>query len=171
MADSDDARKDHSPWSLPYYEDIVNGSHIRSPYGRTLTDVDNIWFTLLVMDRNQIHFNSDYTAKNYKDGPFNGRLVMNGILVLAIVNGLTNEYTSARGFVLGLDQIQYKNPTFSGDTLYSSVEIVSKRLSKSRQGYGVVVSDTRGENQDGAEVISFRKTFMLPLHLETGGGE
>lgn len=145
-----------------YYDDLVVGKKFKSLVGRTVTDVDNIWFTLLNMDRNPIHFNLDYVQKYYAEEPFNGRLVFNGIATLAIANGLTNEYTSAKGFVLSLDGVRFKKPVFAGDTIYAEVEVVERRLSNSRPGFGIVKTITRGYNQHGDEIIEFYKTFMVP---------
>jgi acyl dehydratase len=66
----------------PYFEDLDIGMKFKSKIGRTLTDVDNIWFTLLTNNTNQIHFNKDYTERYYAGEPFKGKLVVNGILTL-----------------------------------------------------------------------------------------
>lgn len=146
-----------------YYEDINIGDTYKSTNGRTVTDVDNIWFTLLTNNSNQIHFNSDYTSKNYSGEPFNGRLVVNGMLTIAIVVGLAVEHTSKNGFMLGIDDVKYKHPVFAGDTLYSSVEVVDKRESTSRKGFGVIKIKTIGYNQKSEEVIEMIRTFMVPM--------
>lgn len=145
-----------------FYEDLSLGMKFKSKVGRTVTDVDNTWFTLLSMDRNPIHFNLDYVQKNYAGEPFNGRLVFNGIATLAIANGLTNEYTSAKGFILSIDSVRYEKPVFAGDTIYAEVEVVERRLSNSRPDFGIVKTITRGFNQHGDKIIEFYKTFMVP---------
>jgi acyl dehydratase len=146
----------------PFYENLTEGGKFRSKVGRTVTEVDNMWFTLLSMDRNPIHFNLDYMQKNYSGDPFNGRLVFNGIGTMAIANGLTNEYTSAKGFILSIDGVKFKKPVFPEDTIYAEVEVVERRLSKSKPDFGIVKTVTRGFNQYGNEVIEFYKTFMVP---------
>ena len=45
-------------WGGRFYEDIDPGDIYRHPLGRTSTEADNTWFTLLTMNTNQIHFNS-----------------------------------------------------------------------------------------------------------------
>lgn len=146
----------------PYYEDFEIGSKYRSRNGRTLTDNDNIWFSLITNNSNQIHFNSDYTGKFYPGEPFNGRLVVNGMLTMAVVVGLTVEYTSSRGFMLSLDKAEFVNPVFAGDTLYGEVEITGKRLSGSRPGFGIVTISTTGRNQKNDIVVTFERKFMVP---------
>lgn len=145
----------------PFYEDLEVGKKIRSRVGRTVTDADNIWFTSLAMDRNPVHFDRNYTQKNYSNDPFNGRLIFNGIATLAISNGLINEFTSATGIILSIDSVSFKKPVFSGDTIYSEAEIVETRPSESKTDFGIVKTVTRGFNQDGEIVIEFYKTFML----------
>jgi len=71
----------------PFFEDFKVGQTIKHPRGRTITDVDNIWFTLLTCNTNQIHFNKMYTKAYFSKPPFNGRLVVNSILVFAVVLG------------------------------------------------------------------------------------
>ncbi|WP_201779504.1 MaoC family dehydratase [Acidiplasma cupricumulans] len=116
-----------------YYDDINVGDRYSSSVGRTITDMDNIWFTLLTNNNNQIHFNADYTKKYYPGEPFNGRLVVNGMLTIAVVVGLVVEYTSKNGFMLGIDGVKYMHPVFAGDTLYASAEVIEKRESRSKR--------------------------------------
>ncbi len=146
-----------------YYEDIKIGGVYLSEIGRTITDNDNIWFTLLTNNNNQIHFNSDYTQKNYSGNPFNGRLVVNGMFTMAIVVGLSVEYTSKNGFMLGIENVKFKAPVFSGDTLYAKVEVLDKRESKTHEGFGVVKIKTTGLNQKSEEVMEMVRTFMIPV--------
>ncbi|KPV46203.1 dehydratase [Acidiplasma aeolicum] len=145
-----------------YYDDINIGDRYSSSVGRTITDMDNIWFTLLTNNNNQIHFNADYTKKYYPGEPFNGRLVVNGMLTIAVVVGLVVEYTSKNGFMLGIDGVKYMHPVFAGDTLYASAEVIEKRESRSKKGFGIIKIKTTGYNQNSEEVIEFTRTFMIP---------
>src|SRR5439155_25202 len=47
----------------PFFEDFRVGTEMRSKVGRTVTETDNVWFTLLTGNANQIHFNEDYTRR------------------------------------------------------------------------------------------------------------
>ncbi len=147
----------------PYYEDFEVGSKQRSRVGRTLTDTDNIWFSLLTNNSNQIHFNADYVQKSYPGEPFNGRLVVNGMLTLAIAVGLMVEFTSSKGFMLSLDNAKFSKPAFSGDTVYAEVEVTEKRESGSRPGFGIVSIKTTGRNQKGETLVTFDRKFMIPM--------
>ena len=146
----------------PYYEDISIGDKFRSEMGRTITDTDNIWFTLLTNNENQIHFNKDYTEKYYAEPPFNGRLVVNGLLTLSIAIGLSTRYTSNRGIMLGIDKVKFLKPVFSGDTIYVEGEIVEKRESKSRPGFGIVKINHKAKNQTHETALEFETPIMIP---------
>lgn len=145
----------------PYFEDFAAGQKIQHRDGRTITDTDNIWFSLLTCNANEVHFNIDYTKKYFANPPFNGRLLVNSALVFAIVLGLSAKDTSKNGMMLGMTDWKVENPTFAGDTIYAETEVVSKRESNSHKTMGIVTIYSRGYNQDKVTVLSFRRTFMV----------
>src|SRR3989441_3174616 len=71
----------------PFFEDFRVGTEMRSKVGRTVTETDNVWFTLLTGNGNQIHFNEDYTRRTFPGEPFLGRRVVNGFLTVPIAAG------------------------------------------------------------------------------------
>lgn len=152
---------DSSKPSGPYYEDFVVGQKMSHEGGRTITDTDNIWFSLLTCNENQIHFNKDYTEKFYSGPPFSGRLVVNSLLVFSIVLGLSAKDTSKNGIMLGMTEWQVSHPTFSGDTIYSESEVLDKRESASHPTMGLVTVSTRGFNQTNKTILTFKRTFMV----------
>jgi itaconyl-CoA hydratase len=145
----------------PFYEDFEVGQRIEHENGRTITETDNIWFTLLTCNTNQIHYNQEYTKKHYSEPPFNGRLVVNSFLVLSIVIGLSVTDTSKNGVMLGMTDCKVLNPTFCGDTISAATEIVDKRMSESHQNMGIITVLTKGYNQEKEPVIEFTRTFMV----------
>lgn len=146
-----------------YFEDFGEGHVFKHPLGRTITDVDNIWFTLLTVNSNPIHFNKDYCEKNFPGEPFKGRLVVNAALTFSVVAGLSVEDTSKHGVMLGLNNMKIPNPVFAGDTLYSESTVLSARESKSHAGMGIVTIKTRGYKQDGTTVMEFERTFLTRM--------
>jgi len=155
----------------PYFEDFKVGQKFKSKVGRTVTETDNIWFTLLTNNSNQIHFNKDYTQKFFPGEPFQGRLVVNGFLTLAIVAGLLVEETSQNGFMLGIENVKFLHPVFPGDTIYGEAEVVEVRESKSRPGFGIVKIRTYGYNQNGEKVVEFDRVFMVRKRGAVWSGE
>lgn len=143
-------------WRGRFLEDFEIGDVYRCRYGRTVTEADNIQFTLLTNNTNQIHFNRDYGARTSW-----GKCLVNSALTLSIVAGMGVADVSEHGFALGWDEIVLPHPVFPGDTLYSESEIVAVRESKSDPTRGVVTVDTRGYNQDGVLVIRYRRSVMV----------
>jgi itaconyl-CoA hydratase len=143
-------------WQGRYFEDFEVGDIYRSRIGRTITQADNIWFTLLTNNTNQIHFNEHYAQRT----DF-GRPLVNSALTLAIVAGLGVTDTSENGFALGWDKIDLPNPLFEGETIYSETEVVDVRESKSRPKQGIVKFRTRGIKQDGTVVIDYTRSVMV----------
>ena len=144
-------------WFGRYYEDFEVGDVYRSPLGRTISEADNTWFTLLTMNTNQSHFNAHYAEST----PY-GKTIVNSALSLAVVVGLSVINTSQRAFAnLGWDRIKLPNPVFVGDTIYAESQVLSKRESESRPYSGIVSFRTRGLNQDGKTVLLFERTVYV----------
>jgi itaconyl-CoA hydratase len=143
-------------WEGRYFDDFEVGDVYRCRYGRTVTEADNIQFTLLTNNTNQIHFNRDYGERTEF-----GNTLVNSALTLAIVAGMGVADVSENGFALGWDEITLPHPLFPGDTLYSESEVVEKRESRSRPTQGIVKVETRGYNQHGEVVIRYRRSVMV----------
>jgi acyl dehydratase len=143
-------------WEGRYFEDFQVGDIYRCRYGRTVTEADNIWFTLLTNNTNQIHFNREYGKRTQW-----GRCLINSTLTLAIVTGMGVPDLSENGFALGWDEVRLPNPLFDGDTLYTESEVLEVRESASRPEQGIVKVRTRGYNQNGQVVIEYARTVMV----------
>ena len=140
-----------------YYEDFSAGDVYRSRLGRTVTETDNIWFSCLTMNTNQMHFNRPFAERT----EFGQPLVVS-TLTLAIVVGLSVADTSENAVAnLGWDEIKLPKPVYAGDTLWAESEVLSARESGSRAGCGIVKIRTRGVNQRGEVVIEFTRSFMV----------
>ena len=154
----------------PFFEDFQIGVRFRSKTGRTVTETDNVWFTLLTGNSNQIHFNEDYTRRVFPGEPFRGRRVVNGFLSLAIAAGILVDATSRNGFQVGLEGVRFSRPVFHGDTIYSEAEVTGVRESRSRPGFGLVTIHTRGLNERGEPVVEFDRVFMVRKRGEAWRG-
>jgi acyl dehydratase len=143
-------------WEGRYFEDFEVGDIYRSRIGRTLTQADNIWLTLLANNTNQIHFNEHYARQTEF-----GRPLMNSTITLAVVIGLSVTDTSENGFALGWDEIRLPNPVFDGDTLYAESEVLEKRESRSKPQSGIVRFRGRGIKQDGTVVLEYTRSVMV----------
>ena len=143
-------------WEGRFLEDFEVGDVYQSNIGRTVTETDNIWFTLITNNDNQIHFNDEY-AKNTQFG----KPLVNSLFTIAVVTGLAVKDVSQNGFALGWDRIVLPNPVFAGDTLYAETEVLSVRESKSDPTRGIVTVRTRGLKQDGTIVVEFERPVMV----------
>ncbi len=144
-------------WRGRFLEDFAVGDVYRSRLGRTVTENDNIWFTLLTMNTNQMHFNRPFAERT----EFGQPLVVSS-LTLAIVLGLSVADTSENAVAnLGWDEIKLPNPVHAGDTLWAESEVLLVRESRSRPSCGIVGIRTRGVNQNGQVVIEFTRSFMV----------
>ena len=140
-----------------FFEDFTVGDVYRHAMGRTLSEADNTWFTLLTCNTNEIHFNADYAAHTEF-----GRPLMNSCLTLSLVTGLSVEDISQHIVAnLGWDKVSLPAPVFAGDTIYAESEVLEARPSKSRPGQGIVRVRTKGYKQDGTVVIEFERTVLV----------
>jgi len=139
------------------FEDFDVGDVYRSSLGRTISEADNTWFTLLTMNTNQSHFNAHYAETT----PF-GKVIVNSGLTVAIVLGLSVLDTSQKAFAnLGWERIRLPNPVFVGDTLYVESKVLAKRESQSRPYGGIVAFRTRGLNQEGTTVVVYERSVFV----------
>jgi len=141
-----------------YLEDFNVGDIYEHRPGRTVSETDNTWFTLLTMNQHPLHFDAEYAAKSEF-----GKPLVNSCLTLSIVAGMSVSDVSQKTIAnLGWDKVKMPAPVFNGDTLYAESEVLSIRESKSRQTQGIVSIRTTGKNQNGTDVISFERTMLIP---------
>jgi itaconyl-CoA hydratase len=139
------------------FEDFEVGDLYRSRLGRTITETDNIWFTCLTMNTNQMHFNTPYSERTR----FKQQLV-NSTFTLALVMGLTVPDTSENATAnLEWQEIKLPNPVYNGDTLWAETEVLELRESRSNPDVGIVKVRSRGINQRREVVIEFTRAFMI----------
>jgi acyl dehydratase len=152
-----DATAAPKAWRGRFFEDFEVGDTYRSRLGRTITETDNIWFTCLTLNTNQVHFNTPYAERTQF-----GKPLVNSTLTLALVTGMTVPDTSENAAAnLAWTDIKLPKPVFAGDTLWAESEILEKRESKSNANVGIVTMRCRGINQRREVVIEFKRTFMV----------
>ena len=148
---------DVDQWQGRYFEDFAVGNVYQHRRGRTITEVDNTWFTLLTMNTNQMHFNRHYAEQSTF-----GRLLVNSGFTVALVLGMTVSDVSENAIAnLGWNDIKLTHPVFVGDTLYAESKVTALRESRSRPYAGIVTALTRGLNQDGDVCMTYERTVMV----------
>ena len=122
-----------------YFEEFKVGDTYEHRPGRTITETDNTWFTLLTMNTHPMHFDT-----------------------VALMVGMSVTDVSQKAVAnLGWSEIKMTHPLFVGDTLYAESTVLEKRESKSRPGAGIVTCSTIGLNQDGKTVCTFSRTMLI----------
>ena len=141
-----------------FFEDFEVGATYHHRPGRTLSEADNTWFTLLTMNTHPIHFDAEY-AKNTEFG----KPLVVSTLTLAVLVGMSVADTSRNAVAnLGWKDIKLPKPVFAGDTLYAESEVLEKRESKSRATQGIVTVRTTGRKADGTVFMTYERTFLVP---------
>ena len=144
-------------WVGRFFEDFEIGDVYEHGLGRTVTQADNIWFTLLTQNTARVHFDAHYAAQTEF-----GRPLVNSAFTVALVTGQSVSDVSYNVMAnLGWDEVRLPNPLFEADTVYSWSEVTAKRESRSRPEVGIVTVRTTGTNQDGVPVITFNRTVMV----------
>lgn len=142
-----------------FFEDYTVGDVYQHPFGRTITETDNTWMTNLTLNTNQNHFNEHFSEQNPITG---GKVIVNSGFTIALVLGLSVFDMSQNAIAnLQFTDIKMVHPVFVGDTLYAESVCTETRESKSRDYAGIISMVTRGVNQDGVQVISWKRSVMI----------
>jgi itaconyl-CoA hydratase len=140
-----------------YFEEFVEGDVYEHRPGRTITDADNVWFTLLTMNTHPAHFDYEFASKTEF-----GKPIVCSPLTVALMVGMSVSDISQKAVAnLGWDSIKLTHPLFPGDTLYAESEVLEKRESKSRPEQGVVTVRTTGKNQHGDVICTFNRSMLI----------
>jgi acyl dehydratase len=142
-----------------YFEDFEVGDVYKHWPGKTITEADDHLFCAITWNHHPLHTNEHYaeTSTQFK------RNVVVGNLVYSLALGMSVPDVSGKAIAnLEVESLQHKAPMFHGDTLYAETTVLDKKASASKSDRGVVTVETRGYNQDGVEVLYFRRRVMVP---------
>jgi acyl dehydratase len=141
-----------------YYEELEVGMRLRHSLGRTITEADNTLFCALTMNTQPLHMNADFAARTQF-----GQRIVNGILTLGLVVGLTVPELTEGTIVANLsyERVRHPNPVFHGDTIYADSEVLEMRKSRSRPECGIVRLKHKGRKADGTVVVEFERTVLF----------
>ena len=140
-----------------YFEEFEEGEIIKRWPGRTISETDNSWFSLLTQNQHPVHIDANY-AKNTQ----HGQNLVNGLLVLSIAIGQTVTEISGRAIAnLDYESVTHDGPTFHGDTIYTASRILKLRET-SKGDRGVVYVETTVTNQRSEKVMTVRRHVLIP---------
>ena len=146
-----------------YFEEFTVGDIYEHRPGRTISETDNTWFTLLTMNTHPLHFDAEFA----KETEF-GKCIVCSPFTVALMVGMSVTDVSQKAIAnLGWKDIRMTAPLFAGDTLYAESEVLAKRLSKSRPTAGIVTVRTTGKNQDGTIVCIFDRSILVKKKKDT----
>lgn len=141
-----------------YLEDFKVGDIYEHRPGRTITETDNTWFTLLTMNQHPLHFDKEYASHSEF-----GKPLVNSTMTLSVIAGMSVSDVSQKTIAnLGWKEVKMPAPVFVGDTLYAESEVLDIRESQSRPDAGIVTVRTLGKNQNGVIVMDFIRSMLIP---------
>ena len=148
-----DSRESFGGW----FEDFCPGQLFKHWPGKTITEMDNHLFSLLTMNDNPLH-----TDENYMSDHQHGKTLVNGLLIISLVVGMSVRQTSGKAIASVLyEAVTHDGPTFHGDPIYAESEVLEVTPSKSRDDRGMVYIESRGINQRKEKVLTLRRIFLV----------
>ncbi len=146
-----------------YFEDFKPGDAFQHARGKTITEMDGVLITNLVMNTAQGHFNEDQMVKS----PMGHRIVFGGVTASMVI-GLAMQDTGEQALAeLGMDKVRFRTPVFHGDTLYAYSEVIEKK-DGDRPDAGEVRFRHVGLNQDGKVVFEGERHVLLKRRSHWG---
>ena len=118
-----------------YFDDWTVGDRISHDIRRTVTETDNLLFTLMTHNPQPLHLDVEAA----KASEF-GQILVNGTFTFSLMVGLSVGDTTLGTLVanLGYDKVVMPKPVFIGDTMRAESEIAELRESRSRPSAGIV---------------------------------
>ena len=142
-----------------YLEEFEVGDVYRHRPSKTITEYDDHLFCAITWNHHPLHTNRHYAETQTEFG----RNVVVGNLVYSLALGMSVPDVSGKAIAnLEVESLKHPAPMFHGDTLYAETTVLEVRQSSSKPDRGVVTVETRGYNQDGVEVVSFRRKVLVP---------
>ncbi len=141
-----------------FFDEWQVGDRVTHQPSRTVTETDNLLFSTMTHNIQPLHLD----AEAARASEF-GRILVNSTFTFSLAVGLSIADTTLGTLVanLGFDNVVTPRPTFIGDTLTCSSEVVELRESRSRPGQGIVVFRHEMTNQRGEQVLSMLRTVLL----------
>ena len=139
-----------------YFEQLQAGEKFAHWPGRTITEYDDTFLSLMSMNQHPLHVD-----EHFAKGTQHGQRLVEGPLVISLVIGMSQADIGGRA----LDTLEYRNvrhfePVFHGDTIYSHSTILARE--ELPDGRCVARVESEGLNQHGKKVVSLERTIVLP---------
>ncbi|MET0574538.1 MAG: MaoC family dehydratase [Mesorhizobium sp.] len=141
-----------------FLEEFEVGRVIRHSITRTVTESDNVLFSVMTMNPQPLHIDFDFASKTEW-----GKPLVNSLFTLGLMIGISVHDTTLGTIVanLGMTDTTFPHPVFHGDTIRVETEVKSVRESKSKADRGIVEFEHRAYNQNGALVAKCTRQAMM----------
>jgi len=141
-----------------YFEEFSVGQQFRHELTRTVTESDNMTFSLMSMNPQPLHIDFDFASKSEW-----GKPLFNSMFTFAIMVGMTVQDTTLGTTIgnLGFSEVTFPAPVFHGDTLRAETKVLSVRESKSRPTQGLVEFEHTCFKQDGTLVGRCKRMALM----------
>jgi acyl dehydratase len=141
-----------------YLEEFTIGQVVRHVLTRTVTESDNVLFSVMTMNPQPLHIDFDFAAKTEWGKPLVNSLFTLGLMIGISVHETTLGTTIAN---LGMTETVFPHPVFHGDTIRVETTVVGVRESKSKPDRGIVEFEHSAFNQHGTLVAKCRRQAMI----------
>lgn len=142
-----------------YLDEFSVGQVITHPLRKTITESDNMLFSVMTLNPQPLHIDFDFAAKSEW-----GKPLVNSLFTLGLMIGISVHDTTLGTTIgnLGMTDTTFPHPLFHGDTVRVETEVKSVRESKSRPDRGIVEFEHRAYNQDNKLVArTVRQAMMM----------
>ena len=146
-----------------WFSEFEEGQVFEHEWTRTITESDNMSFSLMTMNPQPLHIDRHAAAETEFGQPLVNSLFTLGLLVGMTVNDTTLNTTVAN---LGMDKVRFPAPCFQGDTVRAKTTVLGLRPSKSRPGQGIVMFLHEMFKQDGTLIASCERAALMKAKPE-----
>jgi acyl dehydratase len=139
-----------------YLDELQEGQKFEHWPGRTITEYDDTWFSLMSMNQHPLHIDEHYSKSTQ-----HGQRLVEGPLVISLVIGMSQADIGGRALrTIEYSNVRHFEPVFHGDTIYARSTVTGKE--ELPDGSGVVKVDSEGFNQSGKVVVSLERKIVVP---------
>jgi acyl dehydratase len=141
-----------------YLDDLKVGQVVKHAIRRTVTESDNVLFSVMTMNPQPLHIDFDFAAKTEW-----GKPLVNSLFTLGLMIGISVHETTIGTIVanLGMTETVFPHPVFHGDTIHVETEVMGVRDSKSKPDRGIAEFEHRAFNQNDVLVAKCRRQVMV----------
>ncbi|RCW83573.1 MaoC family dehydratase [Phyllobacterium bourgognense] len=141
-----------------YLEDFEIGHVFQHALRKTVTESDNMLFSVMTLNPQPLHIDFEYASKTEWGKPLVNSLFTLGLMIGISVNDTTVGTTIAN---LGMTDVTFPAPLFHGDTVRVETQVIAARKSKSKPDRGIVEFEHRAFNQFGVLVAKCTRQAMM----------